>query len=183
MSKDFSPDRLDVKAFAQAGARLAGTDPLSMFTRLVEEAQGPVDAAVVQWQAEGEWQTETGGDGHVWLHLQVRGQLPMVCQRCLQLADIPLDVERSFCFVKDEATAEALDEELEEDVLVLSREFDLRALVEDELLMELPVVPMHEHCPGDVPMQSSDDDFESANTQKPHPFAALAGLRKPGGAR
>lgn len=181
MSKDFSPDHLDVKAFAQAGARLEGKDPLSIFTRLVEEAQGPVDGAEVLWQGEGEWQAETGGDGHVWLHLQVQGQLPMVCQRCLQLADIPLDVERSFCFVKDEATAEALDEELEEDVLVLSREFDLRALVEDELLMELPVVPMHEQCPGDVVLQSSDEDFEAASAEKPNPFAALAGLRKNNG--
>ena len=58
--------------------------------------------------------------------------------------DVPLDVERSFRFVADEATAEALDEECDEDLLALGREFDLRELIEDELLMALPVVPRHE---------------------------------------
>ncbi len=94
--------------------------------------------------------------------------------------DVPLDVERSFRFVADEATAEALDEECDEDLLALSREFDLRELIEDELLMALPVVPRHEECPTSVPLASSDDDFEVANSEKPNPFAALAALRKDG---
>ena len=53
-------------------------------------------------------------------------------------------------------------------------------LVEDELLMALPVVPRHEECPTSVPLASSDDDFEVANSEKPNPFAALAALRKDG---
>ncbi|MNY58062.1 hypothetical protein D3C86_1943550 [compost metagenome] len=101
----------------------------------------------------------------------------MICQRCLTLAPIALDVERSFRFVADEATAEALDDESEEDLLALSKEFDLFELLEDELLMELPVVPLHDICPEAVPLASSDDDFEQANSEKPNPFAALAGLR------
>jgi uncharacterized metal-binding protein YceD (DUF177 family) len=71
----------------------------------------------------------------------------MECQRCLTPVDVPLAVERSFRFVADEATAEALDDESEEDLLALSREFDLRELIEDELLMALPVVPRHDECP------------------------------------
>ena len=35
----------------------------------------------------------------------------------------------------------------EEDLLALSREFDLHELIEDELLMALPVVPKHDECP------------------------------------
>jgi uncharacterized protein len=62
----------------------------------------------------------------------------MECQRCLTPVDVPLDVERSFRFVADEATAEALDDECDEDLLALSREFDLRELIEDELLMACP---------------------------------------------
>ena len=51
---------------------------------------------------------------------------------------------------------------------------------DDELLMALPVVPRHEECPTSVPLASSDDDFEVANSEKPNPFAALAALRKDG---
>jgi len=93
---------------------------------------------------------------------------------------MPLQVQRSFRFVADEATAEALDDESEEDLLALSRDFDLRALIEDELLMALPLVPRHEACPQDLPMQSSDEDFEQAGAEKPNPFAVLQGLRKNG---
>jgi uncharacterized protein len=92
--------------------------------------------------------------------------------------DVPLSVDREFRFVADEATAEALDEGSEEDLLALSREFNLRELIEDELLMDLPVVPRHDECPTQVKLASSDEDFEEANAGKPNPFAALAGLRQ-----
>ena len=180
MSKDFSPDHLDVKAFAQAGATLTGSDPLSRYPRLAQEAEGPVDGLMVQWSATGELHTESGGANHIWLHLQVEAAVPLTCQRCLQLDPMPLLVDRSFRFVADEATAEALDDESEEDLLALSRDFDLRALIEDELLMELPLVPRHETCPQELPMQSSDADFEQASEEKPNPFAVLQGLRKNG---
>lgn len=182
MTKEFSPDRLDVKAFAQAQAQLEGQDPLSQFDRLVLEAQGPHDGAYVRWAAQGELRAEAGAQPQVWLHLQGEVQLPMICQRCLTVAPIALDVDRSFRFVADEATAEALDDESEEDLLALSREFDLRELLEDELLMEMPVVPLHDVCPEAVHLASSDEDFEQANSEKPNPFAALSSLRisKPG---
>lgn len=178
MSKDYSPDHLDVKALAQAGATLTGSDPLSRYTRLAHEAQGPIDGLQVHWSVQGELRTESGGAGHIWLHLEVDAELPLVCQRCLLVDPMPLQVERSFRFVADEATAESLDDEAEEDLLALSRDFDLRALIEDELLMDLPLVPRHDACPEDVPMQSSDADFEQASNEKPNPFAVLHGLGK-----
>src|SRR5690606_41975608 len=128
------------------------------FERLALEAQGRHDGAYVGWAAEGELGAEPGAAQQVWLHLQAQLDLPMTCQRCLTPASIPLDVDRSFRFVADEATAEALDDESEEDLLALSRDFALRELLEDELLMELPVVPMHEVCPESVPLASSDDE-------------------------
>ncbi len=180
MTKEFSAQRLDVKAFAQAGAKLAGHDSLMKYERLALEAKGLHPDLLVDWQAEGELRTALGGMSQVWLHLKVRASFPMECQRCLTPVDIPLEVDRAFRFVADEATAEALDDESEEDLLALSREFDLRELIEDELLMALPVVPRHDECPTAVPLASSDDDFEEASAAKPNPFAALAGLRKDG---
>ena len=178
MSKEYSLDHLDVAAFAKANAVMEGQDPLSAFPRLAQEAQAPIDGLNVSWYAEGEHILETGGAGHLWMHLEADAQVPMVCQRCLGVTLVDLQVDRSFRFVKDEATAEALDDEADEDLLALSKDFNVRELIEDELLMELPLVPMHEECPEVMPMASSDGDFEEANTEKTNPFAVLAGLRK-----
>ena len=178
MTKEHSPDRLDVKAFAQAGAHLSGHDTLLKYTRLVEEAKGLHPDLRVDWMADGEVRATHGIAGQIWLRLIVSAPLPMTCQRCLHPVDVPLEVDREFRFVADEATAEALDGDSEEDLLALSRDFNLRELIEDELLMELPAVPRHDECPSDVKLASSDEDFEAANTQKPNPFAALTGLRK-----
>ena len=180
MSKEYSLDHLDTAAFAKANAVMEGQDPLSAFERLAQEAQAPVDGMSVSWYAEGEHVPEAGGPGHLWVHLEADAQVPMICQRCLGVAHIDLQVERSFRFVKDEATAEAMDDEAEEDLLAHSKEFNLRALIEDELLMELPLVPMHDECPVQIPMAASSEDFEQASTEKTNPFAVLAGLRKNG---
>ena len=180
MTKEFSADRLDVKAFAQAGGRLSGHDSLLRYKRLAQEAKGLHPDLLVDWQASGEVRTALGGMGQVWMRLSVRASFPMECQRCLTPVDVPLEVDREFRFVADEATAEALDDECEEDLLAMSREFDLRELIEDELLMALPVVPRHDECPTAVPMASTDDDFEAAIEEKPNPFAALAALRRDG---
>ncbi|MDA8454571.1 YceD family protein [Acidovorax sp. GBBC 3334] len=177
MTKEFSPQRLDVKAFAQAGGHLAGHDSLLKYERLAQEAKGLHPDLLVDWQAHGEVRTTHGIGGQIWLRLAVKAAFPMTCQRCLGPVDVPLEVEREFRFVADEATAEALDDESEEDLLALSREFNLRELIEDELLMALPLVPRHDECPAPVPMESSDDDFEEANADKPNPFAALASLK------
>ena len=178
MTKEHSPDRLDVKAFAQAGAHLSGHDTLLKYQRLVEEARGLHPDLRVDWMADGELRATHGLAGQVWLRLKASATLPMTCQRCLQPVDVPLEVEREFRFVADEATAEALDGDSEEDLLVISREFNLRELIEDELIMALPAVPRHDECPVEVRLESSAEDFEEANAQKPNPFAALASLRK-----
>ena len=180
MTKEFSPQRLDVKAFAQAGARLSGHESLLKYERLAQEAKGLHPDLLVDWEAVGEVRTAVDGVGQVWLHIKVRASFPMECQRCLSPVDVPLEVEREYRFVADEATAEALDDDFEEDLLAFSRDFDLHELIEDELLMALPVVPKHDECPTALPLASSDDDFEEANAEKPNPFAALAGLRKDG---
>ena len=146
MTKEFSPRHLDVKAFAQAQGHLSGHESLLNYERLAHEAQGLHPDLRVDWQASSELRTPPGGSGQIWLHLQVAATVPLHCQRCLTPVDVPLQVDRWFRFVADEATALAQDDESEEDLLVISRSFDLHELIEDELLMELPMVPLHEHC-------------------------------------
>jgi uncharacterized protein len=112
----------------------------------------------------------------IWLHLKAGALLSLTCQRCLQPVEVPVAVERSFRFAPDEQTAAAQDDESEEDVLALSREFDLAGLVEDELLMELPLAPRHETCPP-VHMVLEEESFEGSSARHENPFAVLGQLK------
>lgn len=183
-NNDFRPERLDVAGLALVNGRLQGSDLLQKYKRLTQEVSGDTaDLSVkikVEWQAQGDQGVQVEGSGaapQVWLHLQAKTHVPQVCQRCLADVNLALEVDRSYRFVADEATAEALDDESEEDVLALSREFNLMELIEDELLMALPLVPRHEVCPVQPKMTVSDDDFESASGDKPNPFAVLGALK------
>jgi uncharacterized protein len=177
MKTEFDARRLDIKAFAKAGGALSGEDPLEKFGRLMQEAQEPAGEYLVRWHAQGELRQQVGHPGQVWLHLQADVTLPLICQRCLTPVDVPVAVGNSFRFVADEATAEAEDDESEEDVLVLARDFDLFALIEDEVLMEMPVVPRHEDCPTEVKLSAADEAFDAGEDAKPNPFAVLAKLQ------
>lgn len=177
MTKEFSAHKLDVKAFAQAQAQLAGHETLLNYERLAQEAQGLHPNLMVHWEAHGELRTPAGSAPQVWLHLQAQASLPLICQRCLHSVDMPLAVQRSFRFVADEAAALEQDDESEEDLLVVSREFNLHELIEDEFLMALPMVPLHEECPTPVTTESRSEDFDAASAEPPNPFAALASFK------
>lgn len=181
MEKTFDPRRLDIKAFAQAGALLQGELPLAQWPRLLDEQMpdGQAQDPLVRWRLQGQMTPVTGGAARVGVALSAEVDLPMQCQRCLMPVVQSVKAQREFVFVADEATAEAMDDESEEDVLVISREFDVLSLVEDELILALPLVPRHEVCPQDVPDGAVDEAFEAAS-QRPNPFAALAALKKGG---
>ena len=85
-----------------------------------------------------------------------------------------LEVERNYLFVHGEDAAAQLDADSEDDVLAITRALDLRELVEDELLLALPLVPRHEVCPEPLPLA----DAPQAADDKPNPFAALAALKR-----
>jgi uncharacterized protein len=173
------PPKIDVKHAGQASQQLAGQDVLAHFERLMEETQGLGGQNPVGWAVRGALQTDAQGQPQPWLFLNVSTSLPLNCQRCLGPVDVPVQIERAFRFVETEAQAEQEDDESPEDVLVASREFDLAALIEDEVLMDLPVVPRHDTCPLPVKLTAVDPDFEEPSA-KPSPFAVLAGLKGAG---
>ncbi|TNF59243.1 MAG: DUF177 domain-containing protein [Burkholderiales bacterium] len=174
----WNADRIDMRAFAQAGGSLSAQEPVAGFERLAAEQHpdGPA-ASAVQWQAQAEMRTGLpGSEPTPWLHLQADVTLPLTCQRCLGPVPVRLQVDRWFRFVADEAAAEREDEDSEEDVLALEPRPSLRALVEDECLMELPLVPMHDSCPAPVPL--STGEAPDAAPQRENPFARLQRLRQ-----
>ncbi|MFP5466914.1 MAG: YceD family protein [Gammaproteobacteria bacterium] len=178
---NWNPDRLDIMAMAQAGGSVDGQDPLAGRARLADEAfvpDGQLPATHVSWSAKAQLREGQGAQAEPWLHLQAAAVIPLCCQRCLQPVDVPLAVDRWFRFVADEATAEAQDDECEEDVLALEPRPSLHELVEDELLMAVPLVPMHEVCPQLPPQLLRDDADDSVTGSRPNPFAALSGLKR-----
>lgn len=176
MSKGPDPRRLDVQRFAEQAGALAGREPVAAFGRLMAETggRGGVD---VDWAAQGELLNPHHVRPDVWLALDAATTLSLTCQRCLEPVEVAVAVSRRFRFAPDEATAAAEDDESEEDVLALSRSFDLMELVEDEILMALPVAPRHEQCPKPLRTSAGDDGFESAQGRRENPFAALEKLK------
>jgi uncharacterized protein len=177
MKQELPPTHLDVKLFAQAAGKISGSALLSSFERLMVETQEPGADRVINWTAHGELRFDEAAQEQVWLHLTVGTILPLTCQRCMGSVDIAVDVRRSFRFVHSEATAEAQDEDADEDVLAINPDFNLSDLIEDEVLMALPVVPRHETCPVEVKLTVADPGFDAAVEGKNKPFAVLAKLR------
>jgi uncharacterized protein len=128
----------------------------------------------VQWSAEGERRRPLSVEPQTWLMLTVHATVRLECQRCLQPVAVPLSLKPAFRFVQGEDAAARLDAESEDDVLELTPSLDLRELVEDELLLALPIVPRHEQCPNVLPMSH---DAETPETS-PGPFAALEALKR-----
>jgi len=177
----FTPHALDVASFCRDGARLQGQRPLSDLARLAEGVLPGSDAAV-DWAASGSM-GRAGGALRARLHLRISSTVALQCQRCLQPMLQALEVERDFDFVEGEDEAARLDEEEpESDVLALEPRFDLHRLVEDELLLALPIVPRHGICP-ELPAQllpaaDAGDSALPGAAATDHPFAALAALRR-----
>jgi uncharacterized protein len=59
---------------------------------------------------------------------------------------LEVQVDRPFRFVSSEQAAEAEDDQAEEDLLVATPSFDALTLIEDELILALPLVPRHDDC-------------------------------------
>ncbi len=171
---------MDVKHAAHASEPLSGHDLLSNYERLTQETQGLGAENALNWSAQANLRQDEAGNESIWLQLTVDTTLPLICQRCLSPVDVPVQVDRWFRFVETEAAALEQDDESEEDLLVMSREFDLASLIEDEVLMDLPLVPRHDTCPVAVKLAAADADFEDVPT-KPNPFAVLAGLKDKNG--
>ena len=177
MSRNFQPQRLNLQALAQDGQPWSEVTPLKDLQRLSDEAQDLGPETAVPWQARAELRPQTGAEDQVWLHLSAHTSVPLTCQRCMAAVSSALEVDQWYRFVESEEVAMAEDDETEEDLLVMVPQFDLLALLEDELLMALPLVPMHETCPV-TPVFSAGDPAVEAAEAMPNPFAVLSQLKK-----
>ncbi|MBB5401271.1 MULTISPECIES: DUF177 domain-containing protein [Paraburkholderia] len=202
------PHELDLFEFARSGRQAAGVVRVSQLPRMLNEvpAEAPDRDTAFTWQAEGTTQPELQDDGtegpQPYLRLAIHGAAWLECQRCLTPYSQAFNVDATYRIVSTEAEAEEfpLDED-EVEVIVGSRQFDLIDLIEEELLLSLPLVPKHEVCPevheslvsgadgsegeGDEAAQHEAGDVGEPDQsgERRNPFAALESLKRdePGG--
>lgn len=128
-------------AFAKDSGVLEGALRVSELPRLHDLLAGI--AGEVAYKVEG----SLGERGQPQLRLVVKGVLPLACQRCL--GEIAFDVNVDSKLVLLPEGAELTQDELEDDsrdYLPVTGVVDVSALVEDEVLLALPVAPRHEQC-------------------------------------
>lgn len=180
MSRDF-PDWIDVERAAQAGRRFAGGARIEWMPRVADLLDAPAPDDEIGFEISAALDKSSGAGDIVRLDVWVHGSVPMTCQRTLQRYQQPIDSHSSVAVVASEDQLSALPEDLEPKLVPEGR-LKLVELVEDELLLALPLVPRD---PDSAPVENAGDRFESAEpdenddggNKRDNPFAELARLR------
>ncbi|MDR1063257.1 MAG: YceD family protein [Azoarcus sp.] len=160
----------DVFRFAAEGGVLEGETPVAAFERLADRLAD--DGGAVRWRLAG----RVDAEGRPWLGLGVTGRLVLLCQRCLEGLEWNLAVDAVLRPVRagQVLPGDELDND-ESDAIEVDGEADVLSLVEDEIILALPIAPRHEDC-GVLRRPEADGEARGES-----PFGVLAGLR--GGGR
>ncbi len=175
MSTSQRIQNLDIGVLARSRGEVQGKSTLEQMPRLQSMCAAPA-AHPVSWHLQGLLKPGPDGQDLPWMVLRVDAQLPLECVRCLHPVDQALHIVRDFRFVADEATALAEDVDSEEDLLPLNPPLDGLSLIEDELLMAIPLLPKHDICNSEY-LQTIVDGQTAGQA---HPFAVLAQWRQSG---
>jgi len=162
---------IDSLDFARTSGSLDGTLGVAQLSRLADSLVAT--EGVLQVRLDG----SRDEDGRSWLHVKVAGSLMLGCQRCLGGVQFSLDINSRLQLI---GPGEAWpDDDLEDDsadAIASERELALLALIEDEVLLALPIAPRHENC--ESPRATGSKNGEYGSVPKLSPFSALTALKK-----
>ena len=114
---------------------------------------------------------ERGAQGLRLMRGSLRAQLPVVCQRCMQPLVCTVGVETCLILLKPgEPSVIPIDDA---DTLLVSKALSLSEIVEDELLLAMPMI--HRHVPGECRANVAEPVSETRET---NPFAVLHRLKR-----
>jgi uncharacterized protein len=165
------PDRVDCAHLAGNAAVLERVYPLGEMPRLQDllaSPEGFVHSSFTFGKADS---------GRVGATVAVESTAQLVCQRCLQGIAYTLagSSEIEFAGSVSPGAAESQREIYVTDEGLVS----LRELAEEELLLALPIVAMHEpHACELAAVAEADDDIEGLSADRSRPFASLQNLLK-----
>lgn len=133
-----APAVIDSLEFARSEQQLRGTLPVASLKRLEDvlfDTAGNLD-----YQLSGTRDKRKRAQ----LALSITGRLHLQCQRCLGLLDYPVDVASVLLLVPRGAQPEEdIDDPEAPNAIEASAELDLAGLIEDEVLISLPLAPRH----------------------------------------
>lgn len=172
--KNDLPKQLSLDKWADSEFEWSGNVLASSFERLKAVMDDSCDPSILHLQAQFYRRNNV-------LHLafDIKGEVWLTCQRCLQPVAIDLSDDYDLALLDDDSQIQLLEEEqdyllLDETVQQVSGEnlLPFKALIEDEILLKLPLAPKHEDCELAVEQVGDIPEVEQEN-----PFAALAALK------
>jgi uncharacterized protein len=160
------PAVIDVWRMVAAKRRFEGTLPLSAFARLRD--------SLVDAEGECRFVLEFGRDvgDQAFAEVRAEAELPLLCQRTLERYLHRVRLVQQLGLITSEAQEDALPEQMEPLLVPESGEMPAIDLVEDELILALPVVPINPD--SELPSQ---EWHEEAEEEKQNPFGVLAQLK------
>lgn len=171
MLNDPIPSHVDPRKLADRGTTLEGEVLLADLERLCDPLADNVGVVQAKFVFERDERRS------VVIHSSIDVAVKMVCQRCLELVTLPIHSECSYAVVKEGANTQSLPKGY--DVLELGEDpLDLHALIEEELLLALPIVPAHH--PEECQQPAGLDEPEPAEDEvtRSNPFSVLAQLKR-----
>ncbi len=153
---------IDSLVFAREARSLKGELPIADLARIQDVLTS--SAGVLSFSVAGGMSEQNRPQ----LFLQIDGVLSVCCQRCLEGIEYSLKVNRLLEFVDEEELTQEEVEDDSRDFLPAQGEVDVVALIEDEIILELPSAPRHESC------ALPDTRQEAADVS---PFSVLKGLK------
>jgi uncharacterized protein len=164
-------DRLDVFRLARTGDEVSGSIRLASLPRLCAGLQGC--NGELTWHASG----RIDALGRPALRLRLQAVLPVRCDHCGGPLQFELAADRDFYFVDSEAELAAIPiDDAPEEALLGSTNFDLKGLIEDEAILQVPISPRHDSCQAPAGLAGLASDSPLAQTRQT-PFTQLAELR------
>lgn len=109
------------------------------------------------------------------IHGTANASVKLVCQRCLEPVEVKVDVSIDLGFVQTEEQISQLPESLEPFMLE-EEEIPLASLLEQELILALPIVAYHDTCEP-IPYAGKEEAEVVVAEEKPNPFAVLEQLK------
>ena len=109
---------------------------------------------------------------------QIEAEMQMICNRCLDATALKVETQTEVVLVGSDAQAERLQDSF--DIwLVEDQTLVLKDFIEDELLLAMPLVIVHDECEPERKLIEAlpDEEFSDEQEEKANPFAALKDLK------
>ena len=164
------PEQIDPFRLVRQKRILTGTIGLARMLRLLPQLQH------AQGQAHVELEFGTDDMGVQFARGEVHTELPLVCQRCLQPMMYAVRAPIALGFVTQPRDAEAMPPHYDP-IVVAEVPIPLLDLIEDELLLALPIVATHDEGSCEAVVMQEPETTPTPEPERENPFAVLAQLK------